>query len=288
MRYLSIGIAAAAFAFTPSTWAADMPVKAPPYAPISPPAVYSWTGFYVGGNVGYSWGSADTDFNAAPITANVINNPPISSVSIPGFVGSQSVKPQGMIGGGQIGYNWQLVPHWVTGVEADIQAAGEKASNNFSNPFSFTVSGGAGSALVAGAAVTDYEARIAWFGTLRGRVGYAWDRLMLYATGGLAYGEVQMGGTRIVAGTVFGLPLSSSTLLGHSQINAGWTVGAGVEAALIGNWTWKAEYLYVNLGSLDDPDVPAPAITSVTGGQTLTRTKFSDNIIRAGLNYKFH
>jgi len=67
-----------------------------------------------------------------------------------------------------------------------------------------------------------------------------------------------------------------------------WTVGAGVEAALIGNWTWKAEYLYVNLGSLDDPDVPAPAITSVTGGQTLTRTKFSDNIIRAGLNYKFH
>jgi outer membrane immunogenic protein len=290
MRYLSIAIvaAASAVAFTQIAWAADMPVKALRYAPTPPPAVYSWAGFYLGGNVGYSWGNADTDFNAAPITVNIINNPPITAVGIPGFVGSESVKPAGVIGGGQIGYNWQFASNWVAGVEADIQASGEKAGNNFSNPFSFTVPGGAGSALVAGAAVTDYEAKILWFGTMRGRIGYAWDRVMLYATGGLAYGEVQMRGTRTVAGTVLGLPLSSTTALGHSQVNAGWTVGAGVEAALVGNWTWKAEYLYVNLGSLDDPDAPAPRITSVTGGQTLTRSNYTDNIVRIGLNYKFH
>ncbi len=264
-----------------------MPVKAPVYkAPVIAP--YSWTGFYVGGNVGYGWGNADTDFNAAPTTVNIINNPPIGAVSIPGFIGSESVKPAGIIGGGQIGYNWQFASRWVAGVEADIQASGEKAGNNFSNPFSFNVPGGAGISLVAGTAVTNYEAKISWFGTIRGRIGYAWDRVMLYATGGLAYGEVQMGGTRTVTGTVFGLPLTSTTALGHSQINAGWTVGAGVEAALVGHWTWKAEYLYVNLGSLDDPDAPAPRITSVTGGQTLTHTNYTDNIVRVGLNYKFH
>jgi outer membrane immunogenic protein len=291
MRCLSIAIVAAgaAVAFTQIAAAADMPVKAPRYAPTPPPAVYSWTGFYVGGNAGFSWGNADTDFNAAPTTVNVINNPPIVAVDIPGFVGSESVKPQGVIGGGQIGYNWQFAPNWVAGVEADIQGSGEKAGNSFSIPFSFTVPGGAGSALVAGTAVTDYEAKISWFGTVRGRIGYAWDRVMLYATGGLAYGEVQLAGTRTVSGVVLGLPLSATTTaLGHSQVNAGWTVGAGVEAALVGNWTWKAEYLHVDLGSLDDPDAPAPRITSVSGGQTPTHTSYTDDIVRVGLNYKFH
>jgi outer membrane immunogenic protein len=142
---------------------------------------------------------------------------------------------------------------------------------------------------VEGTAVTGYEAKISWFGTVRGRFGFAWDRVMLYATGGLAYGEVQLAGTRTVSGTVFGLPFSAgTTAIGHSQVNTGWTAGAGVEAALVGNWTWRAEYLYVDLGSLYDPDVPAPRITSVSGGQTITRTNYTDNIVRVGLNYKFY
>ena len=266
-----------------------MPVKAPPYAPTMLPSVYNWSGFHLGGNVGYGWSNADTDFNAAPTVVSIINNPPIVAVDLPGFVGSQSAKSAGIVGGGQIGYDWQFASQWVAGIEADIQASGQKGGNNFSNPFSFNVQGGAGSSLVAGTAVTDYEARISWFGTMRGRIGYAWDRVMLYATGGLAYGEVQFSGTRTVSGIVLGLPLSPTvTALGHSQINAGWTAGVGVEAALVGNWTWKAEYLYVDLGSLDDPDVPGPRITSVTGGQTFTHTNYTDNIVRVGLNYKFH
>jgi outer membrane immunogenic protein len=228
VRHLSIAILAAASTVPclQIASAADMPGKAPRYAP-APSAVYSWTGFYIGGNVGYSWGKADTDFNAAPVTVTVVNNAPISAVDIPGLIGSRSVRPEGVIGGGQIGYNWQFAPNWVTGVEADIQGSAQKASNSFTDPFSFNVRGGAGSSLVEGAAVTDYEAKVLWFGTVRGRVGYAWDRVLLYATGWLAYGEVKLAGTRTVSGTVFTLPFTSTTLIGHSQVNTGWTVGAG-------------------------------------------------------------
>jgi opacity protein-like surface antigen len=101
MRHLSIAVIAAAstVAFTQIATAADMPVKAPVYkAPVIAP--YNWTGLYIGGNVGYSWGKANTDFNAS-------NG---GSLTIPGFAGSESVKPKGTIGGGQIGYNWQRVP----------------------------------------------------------------------------------------------------------------------------------------------------------------------------------
>src|ERR1700746_1877462 len=119
MRKLIIStVAALGFLGTPA-FAADMAVKAPPSAPAP---VYSWTGFYVGGNVGVSWGRAVTDFNAAP----VILDTNAGLISIPGFVGSSQADPIGIIGGGQIGYNWQFSPTWVAGLEADIQASGER------------------------------------------------------------------------------------------------------------------------------------------------------------------
>jgi len=280
MRYLSIAIAAAAFAFTPSTWAADMPVKAPPYAPISPPAVYTWAGFYVGGNVGYSWGRAASDLSADPVTVNI--GAGLTPFNTPGFVGSDSLTPKGVIGGGQVGYNWQTSPNWVFGLEADLQGSDEKASRAFSNAFSFTTPPGLP---VSGIATMDYAAKITWFGTVRGRVGYAWDRVMLFATGGLAYGGVNLAGTNTVSGTVAGSPFLSVTGIGHSQVNAGWTVGAGVEGALGRGWSWKAEYLYLDLGSMDDPDDILLAI-STTGGRVTTHTNYTDNIVRVGLNYR--
>jgi outer membrane immunogenic protein len=122
---------------------------------------------------------------------------------------------------------------------------------------------------------------------VRGRIGYAWDRFMLYATGGLAYGEVGLGGTHIVF--LSGPPLIS-TGIGHSQINIGWTGGAGFEAVLAGNWTWKAEYLYADLGFLDDAGTCPTCGSGIfpNGGRTATHTHFTDNIVRAGLNYKFY
>jgi outer membrane immunogenic protein len=244
-----------------------------------------------GGNVGVSWGRAITDFNAAPVT--VVTFPPLTTSHIDGFAGSQQVDPAGIIGGGQIGYNWQFSPTWVLGIEADIQASGEKDSTNFTDPFSFTI-GIFPSFPVTGAAVTNYEAEIKWFGTVRGRIGYVWDRLMLYATGGLAYGRVEVAGTSTVSGTAGGSPFSVTHAIGHSQNNTGWTVGVGLEGALGNNWTLKAEYLYVDLGSLNDTDdevicedPPGLTICSVGGGQVLTHTHFTDGIFRVGLNYQF-
>jgi outer membrane immunogenic protein len=282
-------VAVSAIALTQIASAADLPSKAPAYTP--PPPVWDWTGFYIGVNGGFSGGKANTDFNAAPVIVDTTSG----SFTVPGFVGSESAKLNGPIGGGQIGYNWQFSPNWVVGLEADIQASGEKGSRQFSIPFEFFFAPpGALQQRVLGSATTDYEAKISWFGTLRGRIGYTWDRVMVYATGGLAYGEVKLEGTSTVSGTV-GTAISPSTppafsidhAIGHSHVNTGWTAGVGAEVALAGNWTGKFEYLYMDLGSLDDSDVATLRINSVTGGQTLTHTTFTDNIFRVGLNYKF-
>ena len=228
--------------------AADMPVKAPP-----PPApVFSWSGFYAGLNAGGSWGSARSDFG-------------ISSFS--SIAASDFVSPDGVIGGGQLGYNWQLDPNWLIGAEADIQASGEKASSTRFD--TVDVEG----------VTTNYETKIEWFGTARGRLGYVFDRrILLYATGGLAYGRVSISGTST---DMFGTLTLSSTAFSNADVNAGWTAGGGVEgAAWDPRWTWKVEYLYLDLGSLD---------AAVSSGLTTTyaTTKFTDNVVRAGLNFHF-
>jgi outer membrane immunogenic protein len=223
--------------------AADMPLKAPPPPPA---AVFGWTGFYAGLNVGGSWGRALSDFSISGLGTTV--------------AASDSVSPDGVIGGGQLGYNWQLDPNWLIGVEADIQASGEKASST-----RFDTVDGEG-------VTTNYETKIEWFGTARGRVGYVFDRrFLLYATGGLAYGRVSISGTSTAL---------SSIAFSKADVNAGWTAGGGVEGvAWDPRLTWKVEYLYLDLGTID------PAIAS---GLTIHVTsKFTDNIVRAGLNFHF-
>ncbi len=226
---------------------AHMPVKAPP-----PPAapVYSGSGWYVGGNLGYSWGHADMDLNGT------------GSFD---FSDANRTYPDGIIGGGQIGYKYQFSPDSIVGLEADIQGSGQRGSHVFFDPFS------------AGPAVTSYDAKINWFGTLRGRFGYLiTPQLMYYATGGLAYGHVEVSGTTQVPAGI--------SAFSASKTNTGFSLGGGIEGSvwLPPNWTWKLEYLYLNLGTLD-------AATSLNaGGGTTTHIEFSDNIVRAGLNYQFH
>jgi outer membrane immunogenic protein len=181
MKNPTIAIAAIAVVIGTRALAADVEVK----APLPPVPVYSWTGFYLGGNVGYSWGNADTNFNIKSASA-------VSYPAIPGFVGSEPAKPKGIIGGGQFGYNSQFSSNWIAGLEADIQGSGEKAGNNFGNSFSPLIMLFSPTDVT----LTEYAAKIPWFGTVRGRIGYAWDWIMLYATGGLAYGTVQLQGTQ--------------------------------------------------------------------------------------------
>jgi outer membrane immunogenic protein len=274
-NFLAIGVALFALATIGTANAADLPpapvyTKAPPRA-----APYSWAGFYVGGNIGYGWGSArddvtffDPNVGATPVTA----------------ASSATDKLLGIIGGGQLGYNWQFLPHGVLGLEADWQGSGEKGSRSFVD--SFILAPPPNSDTVA----ANYEAKISWFGTVRGRIGYAQDGLLFYGTAGLAYGEVKLAGTvtetfNDVGG---GGPITSGTTpFGVSKVNAGWTVGGGIEGALANNWTWKIEYLYLDLGSIAGAS-PAGAFLAPFNGTISEQSRFTDNILRLGLNFRFN
>jgi outer membrane immunogenic protein len=283
MKKLATAIAVTALIET-SAFAADMPVKAPPA-----PAVYNWTGWYVGVNAGASFGDVKTDFNVAPVTVTTSSTP----ITVPGAAGSDRAYPDGFMGGGQIGYNWQLSPIWVVGLEADFQGAVERDSSTINDPFTVVV---AGNLSLVGTASAQYEAKISWFGTVRPRIGYVWGNgtVMSYVTGGLAYGRVGINGTSTVSGSFNIAPLDTFSVthaIGHSQVNTGWVVGYGTEGVIdfwgARNWTWKIEGLYVDLGSVDDTDA-IEAITGASGGQVNTHAHFTDGILRAGLNYKFY
>jgi outer membrane immunogenic protein len=297
MKQLLTAIAALGLIGTPA-FAADMVVKAPPAPPPAP--VYSWTGWYAGVNAGASFGNVKTDFNVAPVTESNLSGAGVTATT-PGVAFSNREYPSGFIGGGQIGYNWQFSPIWVVGLEADFQGALERDSNNLTNPFSCVAPpaacGGPGVGTLSGTAVTNHTTQIDWFGTVRARIGYVWGNgeVMSYLTGGLAYGEVKIGGTNTVSIPPSSVVPSLTSAFGHSQVNIGWTVGYGIEGKLlIPGWTLKAEYLYVDLGTLDAAGsggsvnffdiVPF----NLAGGQVTTHTHFTDNILRVGLNYQFH
>ena len=251
----------------------------------APVATFSWTGFYIGGNLGYSWGKAETSASIPGFT-NIIGS---LDVDVPGASFSDSNKLKGIIGGGQLGYNLQTGP-WLFGVEADLQASGEKGRATRVTSFDETSDDGVAVTNISGAATTEYDARIRWFGTVRGRLGYAADGLLIYGTGGLAYGRVQVAGINSIDGVVtdcVGIfpcnltPFGASGNFSRSKVNTGWTLGAGVEGMLANNWSWKIEYLYLDLGSLNVTST-LPAIGTFTA-----QTDFTDHILRVGLNYRF-
>jgi outer membrane immunogenic protein len=288
---------------------ADMALKA-----MSPPFPATWTGFYVGANVGYGWGNSHTD---------VVGNGSISIfpgivAGFPGFpsnfafTDANDARLKGLIGGGQIGYNYQLNRRWVVGVEADLQIAGESGSNGFSDQFSTPVCGVAvgrppvcvGTNPLVGTAATGYEAKIDGFGTVRARAGFLiTDQLLLYGTGGLAYGRVEVNGNAsIPAGAITGGPgtfVSTAGTFAVTRNNLGYSAGGGVEGRIFpwlpANWTWKAEYIYLDLGSLNSSGLFGGVFASGRGlsqispmtGIVALRTRFIDNIVRVGLNYKF-
>jgi outer membrane immunogenic protein len=173
MKKLVCAIAFAGLIGAPA-FAADMAVKGP--AAPAPAPVYNWTGWYVGVNAGASMGNANTDFNVSPVFINGVG--PFTS----GHGFSDRSYPDGFIGGGQIGYNWQYSPLIVVGLEADIQGALERDNPNLTHSFS-DISG-----LVSTTVGTNYTTQIDWFGTVRGRLGYVWGNgeVLSYVTGGLA------------------------------------------------------------------------------------------------------
>ena len=263
-------IAAIATVAATSAMAADLPMKQPVYtkAPVYVEPIFDWTGFYVGGNLGYSWGrSSDT---------STITNGAGTIV----FSSVDRTDLNGIVGGGQIGYNWQM-QNWLFGFEADIQGTGEKGTHGYLCPQSTCLPNIVGAAVVLGPAVTEaLSQKIDWFGTVRGRIGLlAAPKVLLYATGGLAYGEVASNAT--IAPVTTGI---SAAIPGANTTNVGWTLGAGVEGAIGGNWTARLEYLYVDLGRVSGSFATTIGTTALT---TNFSSRVTDNILRAGVNYKF-
>jgi outer membrane immunogenic protein len=279
--------------------AADLP----PAPPVAVPAS-SWTGFYAGGNIGYSFGNVRTDLSGSVNSISFPGVLPITNAPAP-FADSSSQRLNGVIGGGQIGLNYQFNPKWVLGLEFDIQGSGERDSRTVIDPFSATVCiiALAGpicglTGVGTGTATTGYDAKIDWFGTARGRLGYLInDQILLYATGGLAFGNVKLSGATAAAVVNLGTPITPApAAFSGSKTNAGFAVGGGIEGrflySLSPGWTWKVEYLYVDLGSLDTvtpgTSPPPTAISSFSSsfGTVTTHTHFTDNVVRVGLNYK--
>ncbi|MCP4616490.1 MAG: porin family protein [Bradyrhizobium sp.] len=286
---------------TGTVMAADLPVKVPPVAP-----TYNWTGWHVGGNVGYGWGNSDP--SNLGIGNSITHTGPFDQSNSFAFGGPQSQKLNGgVIGGGQFGYNYQAGRIWLLGFEADIQAANQRSTSTFLDPIAGTVCE-SGNALrctqtrpLIGAAITNYQTKLEWFGTVRGRVGLlVTDQTFFYATGGLAYGNLTASGNVTVSGTepVLGVAFTGVTSgFGASKTNVGYAAGGGIEGKLTNllpqNWSWKLEYLYLDLGSVNVA-TPFVAASNRTAGFTdingtaSYHSRFTDNIVRAGLNYQFH
>ena len=213
-----------------------------------PEPVANWTGFYIGGNAG-----AAIARNASTIALSGSPPPPAQFF----------LDPAGLIGGGQIGYNWQTA-NWVLGLEADLQGSTQRDNK----PCLFTCNFQS----------LNFDQKMSWFGTVRVRLGYSVGASLFYATGGLAYGDVK---TEVVAIT----PLPPATTYTTSHTKTGYAIGAGVETPvnLFGwfgkNWTSKTEYLFVDLGRTTD-------VLGINGFNYSTRVQ--EHIFRTGLNYHFN
>ena len=249
---------------------------------------YSWTGFYIGGNAGYTWSdnnvavSSIADPNSVAFQSGGINATFANAITALSTL-SAGTNASGFIGGVQAGYNWQSA-NWVYGIEADIQWLSQDGDFNSSDKFSFNN----GQTLVSNALVTR---SLDYLGTVRGRFGMLWTPTLLgYATGGLAYGETKLNvaiNQSLVPNSIDG-PWAVAGAVSNTRF--GWTAGAGFEWLFAPNWTAKIEYLYYDLGS---ESYSVGALISRSGGAAFTTndvfasTDYNGHIVRAGINYKF-
>ena len=237
--------------------AADMQYKSPPWTSAAP--TYDWSGFYLGINGGYGVGA---DPSSQTISGGIAASSSIDS----------RVTPLGGLFGGQLGYNYQS-GHVVFGLEGDIQWADQKD----------TAGCGLECIIEPGLSETlgSVQQKITWFGTARGRLGWANDEWLLYVTGGGAWAGIDTTTTASIA-NVDALSFSNTNTTSHTQ--GGWVVGGGTEVRIAGPWTAKFEYLYMDLGSISDTLV----LSTLPADTLTTKSWIHDNIVRAGLNYKFN
>jgi outer membrane immunogenic protein len=260
-------LAGAAFilAGSGSAFAADlarkMPVKATPQPPPAP--VFSWTGFYIGGNGGYAWGNSNVSTTVASVGTYFITTDPAQIASS----GQGTIHPNGGTGGIQAGYNWQA-GNFVYGAEVDFDALSLSASRSITTQyisapgFFFTI---------------NQSVKTDWLFTARPRVGWAANNWLFYVTGGLAVTELKYNN---VFTDTFAPAFENGSV---SKTKAGWTVGGGIEYGLTQNWSIKAEYLYLDFGHVSSTAHVFPTL----GASLANSADLKVSLVRAGINYRF-
>jgi outer membrane immunogenic protein len=233
-----------ALATIASASAADLPTeKGPPvYAP-PPPPVFSWTGFYIGGQVGYQWGQSSDPYAYELATGDYDGTFPLSH------------SDAGVVGGAHAGYNYQI-NMFVIGLEGDIDGSSYDGSSSFTDFYTYSES-----------------TRIPVEGSVRGRIGVAFDRVLIYGTGGAEFASVD---------STFGFtdPGAGSIYAHGSNGRVGWTAGGGIEYAIDNNWSLRAEYRYIDLGRVNY------SIDPVDPGDGWSK-RITKNQVTAGFSYKF-
>jgi outer membrane immunogenic protein len=244
--------------------AADLgPVYRAPQAAYVPVPVFSWTGCYIGGNVGWGWGRETVSIPNLGVTTGI---PGLAGVSLPSVTGNTS----GVLGGGQVGCNYQFAPSWVIGIEGDGEAANIRG--DVTESVSFTNPSTGAFETVTGTA----HAQTDWIASITGRLGWTpWERVMLYAKGGAAW-----------AGDKYSADLPAfNEHIATSVTRPGWTIGGGVEWAFWYNWSAKVEYDFYDFStlnlSLPGTIFGAPEVVpGVNVKETISTVKF-------GINYRF-
>jgi outer membrane immunogenic protein len=239
-HFFSLAAIAFSFGVSQASFAADLPVKAPVYR--APVAVSTWSGCYIGGQVGYGW-ARDRLIEIDDATG-----------TLSAFSPADKATPSGILAGGMAGCNWQWSGPWVIGIEGD----GEWTDIN-------------GSVIAypgTGTPPDTYEARIRWQASIRGRLGYAFDRNLLYVTGGAAFANIRHVYT------------SGGLSEDFSKTQTGWTVGGGWEYAFMPNWTARIEYRYSDFGTVTN--VPTVVWTGFTENHDVV-----EHAVRFGVTYRF-
>jgi outer membrane immunogenic protein len=301
-KFLLGSVALAAISIGASANAADMAVRR-----AAPPPAFSWTGCHLGGLVGYEWGRHDGYSADAPSTVAFLGAPgapPVAIGSIPvGTPITGSFDMDGMLGGGYGGCDFQF-GSIVVGVEGDWQAVNKEGQARF-------IQGASPSGLVSAVPITGItpptvagigaattfltnnwlSAKERWIATVRGRVGFAVDKWLFFASGGVAWTQIDT--EFFCLGPNFGAGATPANCASEQHDRrTGWTVGGGVEyapAVLKSHWTVRAEYLYVNLDSYNTLNSPQ----LVTGSPlsaipfNVNSGKLDNHIVRFGLAYKF-
>jgi outer membrane immunogenic protein len=242
-----------AIALTGSAALAAEPLPLPP-----PPPIFTWTGVYVGAQIGYAWGTGnfnDTGFD--PITRTFIS-------------GTLANNPNGVIGGAHLGYQFQFdesvlgINPLVLGIEGSVD--GTSLTNTAMVTFPVAFQGGTLTAQTS----ADVQ------GSIRGKIGIAWDRLLIYGTGGVAFGGFST--DFVLVDTRFPIFATANT----SSTRVGWTAGGGIQYAVVNNWWVFAEYRFTDFGSIRDILFGLPAGAFFNGSRRLEQ-----NEVQVGFSYRF-